>query len=200
MSERALRATQSRMSADAAPASRPFSSLQPAELDALFETALRSADGRIGAHCIHELSMRGTMGVVIDRLLERLWAAAADRIPDWLPTIHVEWLPIAYEIAGRFQASRRGRTNVYLILLDYADSHRGPHGVYVGISRHAPAERFEQHKLGIRSAGSVLRRGLEPLLGPTGHLQGIARAQAQAIEEPLAEALRSAGVIVKGGH
>ena len=52
------------------------------------------------------------------------------------------------------------------------DSAGSPHGVYVGASRYKPAERFDQHKAGIRAAGSVLKRGLEVLVGPVLHLQG----------------------------
>lgn len=73
-------------------------------------------------------------------------------------------------------------------------------GVYVGATQYAPAARFDQHKAGIRAAGSVLKRGLEVLIGPVLHLQGIPRAQAEEVEEGLAEALRAAGLIVQGGH
>jgi len=112
---------------------------------------------------------------------------------------HIEWLPRAYEVAARFRAPA-GRSNIYLVLLDYSDSREEPYGVYVGMSRYAPARRFDQHKAGIRAAGSVLRRGLEVLTGPTLHLQHIARADAQRIEEQLAEALRAEGLFVQGGH
>jgi hypothetical protein len=89
---------------------------------------------------------------------------------------------------------------MYLVLLDYSDSRPHPHGVYVGISRYAPAQRFDQHKAGIRAAGSVLRRGLEVLAGPVLHLQRIGRPEAEQIEEGLAEALRAEGLFVQGGH
>lgn len=46
----------------------------------------------------------------------------------------------------------------------------------------------------------MLKRGLELLVGPVLHLQGIPRAQAEDIEERLAEALRAEGLIVQGGH
>ena len=66
--------------------------------------------------------MRGEMGVNIDRLaLEQLWKHAAVSVPEWLPMRHINWLPLAYEIAARFQADR-GRSNIYLVLLDYSDS------------------------------------------------------------------------------
>jgi hypothetical protein len=126
--------------------------------------------------------------------------SAAASIPEWLPMRYVEWLPTLYEVALRFTASRRGRCNLYLVLLDFADRRRGPHGVYVGMSHYSPAQRFDQHKAGIRAAGSVLRRGIEVLIGPTLHLQRIARPEAQRIEAQLAEALRDAGLLVEGGH
>ncbi len=67
------------------------------------------------------------------------------------------------------------------------------------MSHYSPAQRFDQHKAGIRAAGSVLRRGLEVLIGPTQHLQQIARAEAERIEEELAELLRNDGLRVQGG-
>ena len=100
----------------------------------------------------------------------------------------------------RCRATGRGRTHIYLVLLDYADSRPDPYGVYVGMSRYRAAQRFDQHKAGIRAAGSVLKRGLEVLTGPVLHLQFIPRAEAARIEEELAEALRAAGLLVKGGH
>ena len=185
---------------DSSPADRPFKLAKHAELTDRFERALRAGDGLEGAHCVHELWMRGAMAVHITTALDRLWQHAADSIPEWLPTRHIEWLPLAYETAAGFEAGKRGRTNVYLILLDYSDSRGEPHGVYVGMSRYRPAERYDQHKAGIRAAGCVLRRGLEVLTGPTLHLQYISRADAARIEEELAEALRMRGVFVRGGH
>jgi hypothetical protein len=49
-------------------------------------------------------------------------------------------------------------------------------------------------------AGGVLKRGIEVLTGPTLHLQYIKRSEATRIEEELALALASAGLLVKGGH
>jgi hypothetical protein len=113
---------------------------------------------------------------------------------------HIDWLPVAYEVAARFSARRRGAGNIYLVLLDYRDSRPEPYGVYVGQTRYPPATRFDQHKAGIRAAGSVLRRGLELLTGPVLHLQGISRPEATLIEERLAAALGDAGLFVQGGH
>jgi hypothetical protein len=68
------------------------------------------------------------------------------------------------------------------------------------MSRYSPAQRFDQHKAGIRAAGSVLKRGIEVLTGPTLHLQLIRRADAARIETALAGALADAGIRVEGGH
>lgn len=165
-----------------------------------FAAAVAAGDGVSGAHCIHELWMRGEPPMNVESLLAVLWQRAARSIPDWLPMRYVDWLPQVYEIAAGCVASAGGRTHIYLVLLDYADSVKGPFGIYVGMSRYAASLRFDQHKAGIRAAGPVLRRGIEVLTGPVQHLCWIARLEAARIEEELAEALRAAGLIVKGGH
>jgi hypothetical protein len=144
--------------------------------------------------------MRGEMPMNIERALERLWNRAAASIPEWLPMRYIEWLPCAYEVALGMHASAQGRSNIYLVLLDYRDRREEAYGVYVGMSRYPPSDRFDQHKAGIRAAGSVLKRGLEILTGPTLHLQGIKRSDAQRIEIELAKALAATGLMVKGGH
>lgn len=170
------------------------------QIGSQLERALLSDDGLAAAHCIHECWMRGEMSINIERALERLWTCPAASIPDWMPMRYIDWLPRAYETALSFQGTARGRSNIYLVLLDYRDRREQAYGVYVGMSSYAPAERFDQHKAGIRAAGSVLKRGVEVLTGPTLHLQRIKRADAARIEVELAEALSSAGLMVKGGH
>jgi hypothetical protein len=185
--------------ATAPPGSRPLQGLTHIDIAHRLERALADADGLTGAHCVHELWMRGEMSINIERALERLWSRAAASVPEWLPMRYIEWLPSAYEIALQFHSSHKGRSNIYLVLLDYQDRD-GVYGVYVGMSKYSPAQRFDQHKAGIRAAGSVLKRGLEVLTGPTLHLQFIRRSEASRIEEELALALASAGLLVKGGH
>jgi hypothetical protein len=184
----------------ATPGARPLRALSRAALLVQFETALQAKEGASGAHCIHELWMRNEPPMNIEAMLARLWSAAADSVPEWLPMRYVSWLPLAYEVAARFRPEGRGRANIYLVLLDYSDRVDEPYGVYVGATRYTPAARFDQHKAGIRAAGSVLKRGLEVLTGPVLHLQRIPRAQAAEFEEGLAEALRAEGLAVKGGH
>jgi hypothetical protein len=181
------------------PAARPLDALSRAEIGALLNLAVDESDGWTGAHCIHELWMRGEMSINIERALERLWEHAANSVPEWLPMRYIEWLPAAYEVALKCKSSAKGRTNIYLVLLDYEDQDSA-YGVYVGMSKYSPAQRFDQHKAGIRAAGSVLKRGIEVLTGPTLHLQYIKRSEAARIESQLAEALAAAGLKVKGGH
>ena len=186
--------------ATVAPAARPLAMLPRPQLETRLRAALAAGEGTAGAHCIHELWMRGEFAANIEAALAALWHSAASSIPDWLPMRYIEWLPALYEVTLGFRATRHGRYNLYLVLLDFADRNRGPHGVYVGISHYTPAQRFDQHKSGIRAAGSVLRRGIEVLTGPTLHLQRIARPEALRIEAQLADALRDAGLLVEGGH
>jgi hypothetical protein len=188
-----------KIDAKISPASRPFQSLTHAGIASRLKRALAEADGLTGAHCVHELWMRGEMSISIERALEQLWACAAASVPDWLPMRYIEWLPLAYEIASRFRSAATGRSNIYLVLLDFSDRNES-YGIYVGMSKYSPGQRFDQHKAGIRAAGSVLKRGIEVLTGPTLHLQFIRRDEAARIESQLAEALAAVGLIVKGGH
>jgi hypothetical protein len=181
------------------PGSRPLQVRTLVDVANLFERALAKADGVMGAHCVHELWMRGEMSINIERALEKLWARAAVSVPEWLPMRYIDWLPTVYEVALAFHSAGKGRSNIYLVLLDYQER-GGAYGVYVGMSKYSPAQRFDQHKAGIRAAGSVLKRGIEILTGPTLHLQYIKRSEACRIEEELALALASAGLWVKGGH
>jgi hypothetical protein len=182
------------------PAERPLRGLSRSQVLERFDSSLASADGLDGAHCVHELWMRGEFPTHIETALERLWQRASKSIPEWLPMRYIDWLPTAYEVAGAFSARRSGRSNIYLVLLDFADRKNGPHGLYVGMSRYPAAQRFDQHKAGVRAAGSVLKRGIEVLTGPVLHLQWISRPEAERIEAELAVALGNAGLIVEGGH
>ncbi|HUY83714.1 MAG TPA: hypothetical protein VMU86_03995 [Steroidobacteraceae bacterium] len=188
------------MHAKTPPSSRPLAKLPGPELGAIFERAIAVRDGALGAHAIHESWLRGEISLNVERALELLWSRAAASIPEWLPTRYVDRLAEIYEIALRFRAEAKGRSHVYLVLLDYSDRRAEPFGLYVGMTGYRPAQRFDQHKAGIRAAGSVLKRGLELLAGPTMHLQYIARGDAVRIEAGFAEALRAEGFLVQGGH
>ena len=177
-----------RIDANTPPGSRPLQNLTDNDVADRFKRALAAHDGLNGAHCIHELWMRGAMSINIERALDALWAALRLPIPDWLPMRYIDWLPAAYEIALEFQILRRrdDRTSTWCCLISATAD--GSYGVYVGMSKYSPAQRFDQHKAGIRAAGSVLKRGIEVLTGPTMHLQYIKRGEAARIEAQFAEA------------
>lgn len=181
------------------PGERPLRLVTAHAIAQQWQQALQQADGVAGAHCIHELWMRGEVAARVQAAIDTLWKNAAATIPEWLPTRYIDWLSTAYDAASHFKSTRRGRTNVYLVLLDYTDVN-GSYGVYVGMTRYSPAERFDQHKQGLRAAGSVLKRGIEVITGPVLHLQNIARSEAERIEGELADALKAAGLRVEGGH
>ena len=182
------------------PAARPLRGLTQQVLQQRLESALTAADGLAGAHCVHELWMRGAWPATVEAALERLWERAATTVPEWLPMTYVHCLPAVYDVAAGFRAAASGRTHLYLVLLDYSDRRGDGQGIYVGMSRYRAALRFDQHKAGIRAAGAVLKRGLEVLTGPVLHLQFIARSEAARIESALAQALADAGIKVEGGH
>lgn len=195
------RARRGKAPATPAPGQRPLRALSPLQLQQQLAQALQAHDGPAGAHAIHELWMRrAATPAQIDALLARLWEHCAASVPDWLPMRHVPWLEFAYDAAAQFHAAKSGRSHIYLALLDYRDRRTEPWGVYVGMTSHAPALRFDQHKQGIRASNAVLKRGLELLMGPVMHLQYIARAEAVRIEADLADALRALGITVEGGH
>ena len=190
----------SRTIGKALPAARPFRLASQAALQAQFNAALNAGNGVVGAHCIHEAWMRNAFPSHVEASLAELWRRAAASIPDWLPMHYVAWLPLVYDVAAKFQARKGGRQNIYLVRLDYSDRGAGTQGIYVGMTTHPPHQRFDQHRAGVRAAGSVLKRGQELLIGPVLHLQHIARVDAARIERELALALADAGIIVEGGH
>ena len=134
---------------------RPLRPAKEAEIRARFQAALAAGDGAAGAHCIHEWWMRNAFPSHIEAALALLWKHAAPSIPEWLPMHYVSWLPAVYDVAVRFRAAKRGRQNIYLVRLDYSDRGAGEQGIYVGMTAYPPAQRFDQHRAGIRAAGSV---------------------------------------------
>lgn len=185
---------------NALPPARPLRALSKCELQAQFRAALERGDGLSGAHCIHEAWMRNAFPSHVEAALDELWRHTAASIPEWLPMHYVAWLPLVYDVAARFRPKKRGRQNIYLVRLDYADRGAGVQGLYVGMTTYPPHQRFDQHRAGIRAAGSVLKRGQELLIGPVLHLQHISQADAVRVERDLALALTDAGILVEGGH
>jgi hypothetical protein len=60
----------------ASPADRPLEGLSQGDIHQRFASALAQADGFLGAHCVHELWMRGELALNIERALEALWSRA----------------------------------------------------------------------------------------------------------------------------
>jgi hypothetical protein len=102
--------------------------------------------------------------------------------------------------------------NVYVVLLSpaagrlrnvrAANPSRDPKKpcVYVGMTGLDPAERFENHKQGIKSASVVERYGLRLMPEFYAHLNPMPFEAATQMEQDLAEDLRRAGYTVTGGH
>ncbi|MBV9695547.1 MAG: hypothetical protein JO005_01270, partial [Gammaproteobacteria bacterium] len=56
------------------PGQRPYRLLGRAELEGRFARALEAGAGEEGAHCIHELWMRGEYPARVEARLGQLWA------------------------------------------------------------------------------------------------------------------------------
>jgi hypothetical protein len=93
-----------RVDAKTPPAGRPLQQLAPQDIALRLKRACAAADGLQGAHCIHELWMRGAMSINIEGALEQLWRSAAASIPEWLPMRYIDWLPTVYETSLKFRS------------------------------------------------------------------------------------------------
>ena len=85
--------------ASLSPAARPLATLPREALQADLRAALAAGEGAAGAHCIHELWMRGEFAANIESALAQLWHNAAATVPEWLPMRYFESLPTLYELA-----------------------------------------------------------------------------------------------------
>jgi hypothetical protein len=97
--------------------------------------------------------------------------------------------------------SKRSRDHhsVYVVYL------RNPHGdgkagYYVGMTGLSPAQRFENHKNGIKCARVVKRYGERLVPRLYEHLNPMPFEKAKQMEELLADSLRKRGFVVFGGH
>jgi hypothetical protein len=86
-----------RTDAKTPPASRPLQNLPLSDIADRLKRACAAGDGPGGAHCIHELWMRGAMSINIEHALEQLWTCAAASIPEWLPMRYIDWLPSLFQ-------------------------------------------------------------------------------------------------------
>ena len=76
----------------------------------------------------------------------------------------------------------------------------GKAGYYVGMTGLAPAQRFKNHKQGIKAAGVVKRCGERLVPRLYAHLNPMPYAKAVEMEVALADSLRKRGFTVYGGH
>ena len=102
--------------------------------------------------------------------------------------------------------------HVYVVLLDRAvgkiqkvkllNPARDPKKpcVYVGLTGLTPAERFANHKQGIKSSLLAKRHGVRLLPELYAHLNPMPYEAAAQMERDLTEDLRRAGYTVVGGH
>ncbi|MFQ3595329.1 MAG: hypothetical protein SNJ63_04400 [Sphingomonadaceae bacterium] len=90
--------------------------------------------------------------------------------------------------------------HLYVVLCEGFGSDGQDVAFYVGETRYRPERRFQQHKDGIRASGVVRRRGVRLLPRLVQHLNPLSRREAKRLERELADRLRGAGLIVRGGH
>lgn len=114
------------------------------------------------------------------------------------------------QLRGKLEAAHHH--NVYVVLLDTAvarlrkvrseNPRRDPAKpcLYVGMSGLPPAERFANHKAGVKSASVVRRYGIRLAPELYEHLNPMPFEAAAAMERDLAEDLRQSGYTVTGGH
>ncbi len=76
----------------------------------------------------------------------------------------------------------------------------GKAGYYVGMTGLSPAQRFKNHKQGIKAAGVVKRCGERLVPRLYAHLNPMPYAKAVEMEVALADSLRKRGFTVYGGH
>lgn len=93
----------------------------------------------------------------------------------------------------------RDHHSVYVVYL------RNPKGdgkaaYYVGMTGLAPAQRFQNHKAGIKAARIVTRFGERLVPRLYAHLNPMPYKRAQEMEVILADSLRKRGFVVYGGH
>lgn len=120
-----------------------------------------------------------------------------------VPMSPAEWMTRALGKAHSLQATTRNQSgathSVYVILL-HNSARRDPWGLYVGQTSRDPDWRFDQHKSGYKASKAVRRFGVRLLPGLSQHLNPLRQWEAVELEAALAEAFRSAGLWVEGGH
>lgn len=107
---------------------------------------------------------------------------------------------VARVAARKLPPGSRGRHSVYVVLL-HAVPGSPEWGFYVGMTGRTPEARYAEHLAGRRDGkGYVRDYAVELLPAVYSHLNPMPQRDAEAREYELAEALRAAGLFVRGGH
>ena len=93
----------------------------------------------------------------------------------------------------------RDHHSVYVVFLRNPKGDGKP-GYYVGMTGLDPAQRFQNHKAGVKAAGVVRRFGERLVPRLYQHLNPMPYARAKEMEVMLADSLRKRGFTVYGGH
>jgi hypothetical protein len=97
------------------------------------------------------------------------------------------------------KAAAAGHHSVYVVYLRNPMGD-GKAGYYVGMTGLSPAQRFLNHKRGLKAARIVKRCGERLVPRLYAHLNPMSYADAVAMEPVLADSLRKRGYMVFGGH
>jgi hypothetical protein len=93
----------------------------------------------------------------------------------------------------------RDHHSVYVVFLRNPRGD-GRAGYYVGMTGLDPAQRFENHKAGLKAARVVRKFGERLVPRLYQHLNPMPYAKAKEMEVMLADSLRKRGFVVYGGH
>ena len=92
-----------------------------------------------------------------------------------------------------------GHHSVYVVYLRNPKGD-GKAGYYVGMTGLTPAERFQNHKNGVKSSRVVRKYGERLVPKLYAHLNPMPYRKALTMEAALADSLRKRGYTVYGGH
>ena len=95
--------------------------------------------------------------------------------------------------------AKRGHHSVYVVYLRNPKGD-GKAGYYVGMTGLSPAQRFENHRTGVKAARIVKKFGARLVPRLYAHLNPMTYAKAKEMEGFLADSLRKRGYVVYGGH
>ncbi|HMD35049.1 MAG TPA: hypothetical protein VKH42_08780 [Vicinamibacterales bacterium] len=96
-------------------------------------------------------------------------------------------------------AKPREHHHVYVVYLRNPKGD-GKAGYYVGMTGLTPAQRFQNHKAGVKAARVVRRFGERLVPRLYAHLNPMPYGRAKEMEVLLADSLRKRGFVVYGGH